>query len=65
MNSIAWAPWECGLILAAASSDKTISILKRKKNDTWDKLIRFQAHEQGVNSISWAPLTNLKDYASE
>lgn len=31
--------------------------------DEWDTPYIFKAHEQGVNSISWAPLIGLKDYA--
>ena len=81
VNRVEWAPWECGLILAAASSDGAVSILRRTRThfqfhfrhnhpslhhlakDEWDKPYIFKAHEQGVNSISWAPLIGLKDYA--
>ena len=30
VNAIAWAPWECGLKLAACSADGAISLISRK-----------------------------------
>lgn len=35
VNSISWAPWEYGLILAAGSADGKILIIQRKGDDTW------------------------------
>jgi len=65
VNSISWAPWECGLRLAAASADGFVSLLSRKSDDTWEKPIKFQAHELGVNAVSWASLPTLDDLFGE
>eukprot|EP00741_Cyanophora_paradoxa_P005660 tig00000939_g5487.t1 len=55
VNSIAWAPHEFGLILACASSDSTISVLTHMpESGQWD-VNKFQAHNIGCNSVSWAP----------
>jgi protein transport protein SEC13 len=35
VNSIAWAPWEYGLILGAGSADGKIYIISRKGDDSW------------------------------
>jgi len=56
VNSIQWAPWEYGLILASASSDGTISIMTYGSDENWSTK-RFQAHNVGVNSVSWGPAT--------
>ena len=56
MNSIAWAPWEYGLILAAGSADGRIHIIQRKQDDSWTKTT-FEAHDGGVNAVSWGPPT--------
>ena len=56
MNSIAWAPWEYGLILAAGSADGRIHIIQRKQDDTWNKTT-IEAHDGGVNAVSWGPST--------
>lgn len=61
VNSLAWAPWEYGLRLAACSSDGCISILTRNPDDTWDNVEKFPAHDLGVNSVSWAPIMNYQD----
>jgi len=53
VNSIAWAPYELGLMLACGSSDGHISILTLKDSE-WQKT-RFSAHSLGVNAVSWAP----------
>ncbi len=53
VNSIAFAPHEFGLILATASSDTFVSVLTYT-DGKWDTH-RFQAHQIGVNAISWAP----------
>mgnify|MGYP000974713786 FL=1 len=80
VNAIQWAPWECGLKLAAASADGYVSLLSRKSiiasivtrihiyclgDDTWEKPVKFQAHELGVNTVSWAPLATLDDLFGE
>ena len=57
VNSIKWASYEYGLKLAACSTDGYISIYsKDSRNDNWTNM-RFLANETGVNSISWAPVT--------
>ena len=67
-NAISWAPSECGLKLLSCSSDGNICILYEKGQKTsyfshkiladneWDKLIAIQAHNAGVNCISFAPV---------
>eukprot|EP01123_Difflugia_compressa_P011380 TRINITY_DN4519_c0_g1_i1.p1 TRINITY_DN4519_c0_g1~~TRINITY_DN4519_c0_g1_i1.p1 ORF type:complete len:302 (-),score=43.14 TRINITY_DN4519_c0_g1_i1:103-1008(-) len=53
VNTVAWAPYELGLMLACGSSDGYISILTLKDSE-WQKT-RFLAHQLGVNAVSWAP----------
>ena len=55
VNSLAWAPYELGLILAAASSDGTLSVLSYQPDGTWNAEVIENAHPVGANSISWAP----------
>ena len=57
VNSVQWGPWEYGLIFAAGSSDGKITVVERHADDSWDKH-SFEAHIQGVNSVSWGPPTN-------
>ncbi|EJT45094.1 vesicle budding-related protein [Trichosporon asahii var. asahii CBS 8904] len=54
VNSIAWAPYELGPILACASSDGKISVLSFQNDGSTDAVI-FNAHGSGANTISWAP----------
>jgi protein transport protein SEC13 len=56
VGTIAWAPWEYGLVLAAGSADGRLHIIRRKGDDTWTKYVEA-AHDGGVNSISWGPPT--------
>lgn len=56
VNSIAWAPWEYGLILAAGSADGLIHIVTRKQDDTW-YIESQKAHDGGVNAVNWGPPT--------
>jgi len=55
VNSIQWAPREFGLMLACASSDGTISILRHTADEDWESRKIPNAHSVGVNAISWAP----------
>lgn len=55
VNSVQWAPREFGLMLACASADGSISILKRTTDDDWESRKMPNAHNVGVNAISWAP----------
>jgi len=57
VNSICWAPWEYGLVLAAGSADGRIHIISRKGDDTWN-IVSFEGHNGGVNAISWGPSTD-------
>lgn len=54
VNSIAFAPHELGLVLAAGSSDGQISIITQNSDGSW-AFESFQAHKLGVNAVSWAP----------
>lgn len=54
VNSIQWAPREFGSMLACASSDGSISILKHTADGDWETR-KISAHPIGVNSVSWAP----------
>ena len=56
MNTITWAPWEYGLILAAGSADGKITIISIKGDDSWSHTEQF-THDGAVNSISWGPST--------
>eukprot|EP00397_Hematodinium_sp_SG-2012_P045239 GEMP01050740.1.p1 GENE.GEMP01050740.1~~GEMP01050740.1.p1 ORF type:complete len:312 (+),score=52.65 GEMP01050740.1:144-1079(+) len=53
VNSIQWAPFEYGLILAAASSDGSISMLSFRQPDHWTRT-SFHAHGNGAQAVSWA-----------
>lgn len=54
VNSISWAPNEYGLILAAASSDGTVSWHQHIDGTQWDHN-EFKAGPMGCNAVSWAP----------
>lgn len=57
VNSISWAHHEHGLRLASGSKDGYVNILSFIKGN-W-KHLKFHAHKEGVNGVSWAPyLTN-------
>lgn len=36
-------------------------LLKIKGDETWDKVQKFLAHEEGVNSIVWGPVIENED----
>jgi protein transport protein SEC13 len=66
VNIVAWAPHELGCILAAASSDGTVSVIELAsgaagaagQNNTapsFHQIAHFPAHPLGANSVSWAP----------
>jgi protein transport protein SEC13 len=65
VNLVAWAPHEAGCILAAASSDGTVSVVElaggasasgqQNAVPAFHQIAHFQAHPLGANSISWAP----------
>lgn len=57
VNSVCWAPAELGLILAAGSSDGTITVLTgNSSTNEWDVKKIQNAHSIGCNSVSWAPV---------
>jgi len=53
VNAISFAPHEFGLMLCCASSDSCCSVITFAEG-TWDSQ-KFQAHQIGVNGVSWAP----------
>ncbi|KAI9220515.1 protein transporter sec-13 [Blastocladiella britannica] len=59
VNSIAWAPYEYGLVLACGSSDGNVSLLSYD-DDTqkWEDSVQFAANSIGVNAVAWAPATH-------
>ena len=57
VNSVAWAPPEFGLQLAAASADGRVSILTHREDDTWD-VVTFSDCPMGCNAVSWAPYSS-------
>ncbi|KAH9414117.1 GTPase-activating protein S13 [Dermatophagoides pteronyssinus] len=57
VNSVCWAPHELGLILAAGSSDGSISVLScNVDSNVWDVKKIQNAHSIGCNSVSWGPV---------
>lgn len=58
MNSIAFCPYQYGLILAGASSDGTVSILMHSDvDDSWD-VSKIRDNALGVNAVSWGPFND-------
>lgn len=55
VNSLAWAPHELGLSLAAASSDGSISVSTAHPDGTWETARIDRAHPVGATAVSWAP----------
>jgi protein transport protein SEC13 len=53
VSSVAWAPQEFGLCLAAGVSDGRIAVISLVDNNWQD--YSFEAHLGGVNSVSWGP----------
>ncbi|KAF4724146.1 GTPase-activating protein S13, partial [Perkinsus olseni] len=64
VNSCAFAPWEYGLVLAAGSSDGSISVLTHEQVSTWSRKVIPQAHLGGVLAVSWSPATTPSTLAS-
>ncbi|CAB3409537.1 unnamed protein product [Caenorhabditis bovis] len=55
---VAFAPQQFGLILASASADGDIGILRfDAATSNWCPSKIMKTHEQGVNAVSWAPAT--------
>jgi protein transport protein SEC13 len=58
VNSVCWAPYDIGLVLAAGSSDGTISVHTYQQLDgSWEVRRIQNAHALGCNAVSWAPST--------
>jgi WD40 repeat protein len=55
VNGIAWAPQECGAVLACASSDGNVSTVSLGADGQWQSSAPFSAHAIGCNAVSWAP----------
>ncbi len=59
VNSVCFAPPEMGLVLAAGSSDGSISILSyNDASQSWETDKIPNAHTIGCNAVSWAPVTS-------
>lgn len=56
VNSVQFCSWEYGLILAAGCADGKVHIIERDPNDNWSHFA-FEAHDAGVNGLSWGPAT--------
>ncbi|KAL7411376.1 WD40-repeat-containing domain protein [Mrakia frigida] len=54
VNSVAWAPYEHGPILACASSDSKVSIVTFNNDGSTESFVAI-AHPMGATSVSWAP----------
>eukprot|EP00545_Synedropsis_sp_CCMP1620_P012221 CAMPEP_0119013832 /NCGR_PEP_ID=MMETSP1176-20130426/9068_1 /TAXON_ID=265551 /ORGANISM="Synedropsis recta cf, Strain CCMP1620" /LENGTH=362 /DNA_ID=CAMNT_0006966951 /DNA_START=24 /DNA_END=1112 /DNA_ORIENTATION=+ len=54
VNSLAFAPHELGLRLAAASSDGKVSVLTHQPDQSWT-VHYLNDSPLGVNAVSWAP----------
>jgi protein transport protein SEC13 len=52
VNTVAFAPWDAGLLLAAGSSDGTVSLHQHVQADQWTRK-SFAAHPNGVNAVAW------------
>ncbi|EGW31545.1 protein transport protein SEC13 [Spathaspora passalidarum NRRL Y-27907] len=58
VNSVSWAPHELGAVLLCTSSDGKVSVVDFNEDGTTSHVI-FNAHNIGVNSASWAPISNV------
>ncbi|CAF0876438.1 unnamed protein product [Didymodactylos carnosus] len=54
VNTVAWAPYEYGLMLACGSSDGSISIITSSGDGRWTAKNLPDCHPPGVNALSWA-----------
>ena len=54
VNSIAFAPWEYGLVLACGVADGKVLMISQPDGINWE-IDSFDAHDGGVNGISWGP----------
>ncbi|KAK9834204.1 hypothetical protein WJX81_007864 [Elliptochloris bilobata] len=55
VNGVAFAPHELGLLLAAASSDGSLSVLAYQSDGTWASEKIEGAHPVGAMAVSWSP----------
>jgi protein transport protein SEC13 len=64
VNGVAFAPHEFGLMLATASSDGRVAILKHLPNHTWS-VEYIQDCPAGANAVCWAPYGSYFDTTME
>jgi hypothetical protein len=50
VNCIASAPWQCGLVFVAGSSDGLATVLSHAQ-DRWE-VLQYPAHKSGVTAVS-------------
>lgn len=55
VNGVAWAPHECGLALASASSDGSCAVASCSETGEWEVKKLARAHNLGALAVSWAP----------
>jgi protein transport protein SEC13 len=60
VNGVAFGPHEYGLIVAAASSDGRVSVLRHQADQTWT-VQYLEDCRAGVNAVSWAPYGAFSD----
>eukprot|EP00890_Picochlorum_soloecismus_P001498 jgi/Picsp_1/2349/NSC_05812-R1_protein sec13 homolog len=62
VNSLCWAPYELGLLLATASSDGALSVLEYDQSTgNWETKKIDDAHPVGATSVSWCPVTQQQE----
>jgi hypothetical protein len=61
VNSICWAPYELGLILACASSDGSVSLLEYKADGSWEtNKVGLEVKGRVCGWVSWGPASRRK-----
>ena len=56
VNTVAWAPWEYGLVLAAGTTEGKIFVIEHKQ-DNWTQPREIGKHVEAVTGLSWGPST--------
>lgn len=64
INSVSWAPYELGLLLACASSDGSLSVIEHKTDGSWITEKVEAAHPIGCTAVSWSPAVAPGDLVS-
>lgn len=66
VNTIEWCPEQFGMRVAAGCSNGEITLFtKPEYDDLWDNPLTWVAHQKSVNSIAWAPLSQMEDSEQE